>query len=301
MIKVCEYCGKEYEAGDNGFAKLKKYCSEKCRIRAEHVRKRVRAQATKYENIDLSTAYVCKQCGRWFRPVEKKRNHFCSRECALKYKHEHVHRVRRVCLCCGKEYYAGDASHKDKRFCSSKCFSLYHEQEMVCEWCGSTFKSGNSTQKYCSEECGYKANLKNKREKHVWKPRKVRICERCGKFYTSKGNAPHDKYCSRYCQTKVRNSIQRAKKRTKKHGIVIEPIEYLDIYARDGGICYLCGEPVTRDYDCHDKKSGTLDHVIPLAKGGDHTHDNVRLACMMCNSIKRDKAVGANIPTARGK
>ena len=32
----------------------------------------------------------------------------------------------------------------------------------------------------------------------------------------------------------------------------------------------------------------TLDHIIPLAKGGTHTWNNVQCACAMCNSEKRD-------------
>ena len=30
------------------------------------------------------------------------------------------------------------------------------------------------------------------------------------------------------------------------------------------------------------------DHVVPLAKGGTHTWDNVKLAHFRCNTLKRD-------------
>ena len=33
----------------------------------------------------------------------------------------------------------------------------------------------------------------------------------------------------------------------------------------------------------------TLDHIIPLSKGGSHTWDNVQLAHMGCNAGKCDK------------
>lgn len=45
------------------------------------------------------------------------------------------------------------------------------------------------------------------------------------------------------------------------------------------GICHYCGTK---------HKNLTLDHVIPLAKGGGHTLDNIVFACHMCNSSKRD-------------
>jgi len=37
---------------------------------------------------------------------------------------------------------------------------------------------------------------------------------------------------------------------------------------------------------CHQEKKLTLDHVIPLSKGGRHMMSNVVLACLSCNSSK---------------
>jgi HNH endonuclease len=57
---------------------------------------------------------------------------------------------------------------------------------------------------------------------------------------------------------------------------------------RDGGICYLWGEPVTA-------KSGrwgaTLDHVRPASRGGERSYANVRLAHRSCNSRKCDSII----------
>lgn len=64
---------------------------------------------------------------------------------------------------------------------------------------------------------------------------------------------------------------------------------------RDGGICQICGKAV--DYsdieNGHIKKLyPTLDHIIPLSKGGTHTWNNVQLAHMMCNAGKCDRLSG---------
>jgi 5-methylcytosine-specific restriction endonuclease McrA len=32
----------------------------------------------------------------------------------------------------------------------------------------------------------------------------------------------------------------------------------------------------------------TVDHIVPLSKGGLHVEDNVQLACMACNASKSD-------------
>jgi 5-methylcytosine-specific restriction endonuclease McrA len=48
------------------------------------------------------------------------------------------------------------------------------------------------------------------------------------------------------------------------------------VFERDEGICGICGEPVAREeFD--------VDHVIPLALGGEHSYANVRLSHVPCN------------------
>lgn len=47
--------------------------------------------------------------------------------------------------------------------------------------------------------------------------------------------------------------------------------------------CSYCGEELTSE-------SRTLDHVVPLSKGGPHSTDNVVPACRSCNSRLQDKA-----------
>lgn len=55
-----------------------------------------------------------------------------------------------------------------------------------------------------------------------------------------------------------------------------------EIFARDNYTCQYCGE--------HGKKL-ECDHVVPVAKGGAHTEDNLVAACFACNRSKRDKLV----------
>lgn len=69
-----------------------------------------------------------------------------------------------------------------------------------------------------------------------------------------------------------------------------------DLYERDNGVCWLCGKNCDwSDYEIVDEtfvagnQYPSIDHVIPLAKGGTHTWDNVKLAHRICNSIKSDK------------
>lgn len=70
-----------------------------------------------------------------------------------------------------------------------------------------------------------------------------------------------------------------------------------ELIKRDGGICQLCGEP-TDGSDINDghigKRYPTLDHIVPLSKGGTHTWDNVQLAHMSCNARKCDRITEGN-------
>lgn len=57
----------------------------------------------------------------------------------------------------------------------------------------------------------------------------------------------------------------------------IRPVKRLEIAERDGWKCHICGKRVT-------KKDWSLDHLVPLSKGGSHTPENVALAHRRCNS-----------------
>lgn len=67
------------------------------------------------------------------------------------------------------------------------------------------------------------------------------------------------------------------------------------IYARDT-ICGICGRAV--DYDKHfpDPWSPTIDHIIPIQKGGDPCNiENLQLAHLQCNRIKATKMVSLQV------
>lgn len=61
---------------------------------------------------------------------------------------------------------------------------------------------------------------------------------------------------------------------------------------RDFGICQICGKPIDKS-SFSGKGCGplypTIDHIIPLSKGGNHVWDNVQLAHLKCNSMKGDR------------
>ena len=69
---------------------------------------------------------------------------------------------------------------------------------------------------------------------------------------------------------------------------VIEPFDRLEVFERDGWACYLCKEQTNPDASPFDPSYPTVDHVIPLSKGGEHSLGNAGTACLRCNSAKQD-------------
>jgi hypothetical protein len=80
--------------------------------------------------------------------------------------------------------------------------------------------------------------------------------------------------------------------RARKRKAFIESVNFKKVYERDKGICHICGTKTVKNYrkdQVQPSNYATLDHVIPLAKGGLHCYDNVKIACKSCNSSKGDR------------
>lgn len=69
-------------------------------------------------------------------------------------------------------------------------------------------------------------------------------------------------------------------------------------------ICYICGEPVDTHmkYDPRNPLSPTVDHIVPVSKGG-HPSDmnNLMLCHLGCNLKKGDRLAGSEHKKAQRK
>jgi len=120
--------------------------------------------------------------------------------------------------------------------------------------------------------------------------RKRHKCPVCGAVTT------RTKYCSDICQKRAYNQRKEIKRRQKISNVIVDhDITIEKLYQRDHGQCYICG--MLCSWDDHTVKNGafisgdwypSIDHVVPLAKGGKHAWDNVKLAHRRCNYLKRD-------------
>jgi 5-methylcytosine-specific restriction endonuclease McrA len=65
------------------------------------------------------------------------------------------------------------------------------------------------------------------------------------------------------------------------HGVASRPDVTRFLYSVQGGVCLICGLYMRR-------RDATIDHVVPLGKGGAHSIKNWALAHASCNQTKAD-------------
>lgn len=112
-------------------------------------------------------------------------------------------------------------------------------------------------------------------------------CPVCGAFYFASKN----RYCSKECSKTINNQRQNRRKDFRKRISKTDEskdITLLSVYKKDNGICWICGKPCDYTLDGNDNYYPSIDHVIPIAKGGKDCWDNVRLAHRGCNIVKSD-------------
>jgi 5-methylcytosine-specific restriction endonuclease McrA len=186
-----------------------------------------------------------------------------------------------------------------------------------CQVCGQEYQPASPTQKYCPEcapgmkkvSCAKyrKENLEKckasaKASSARWKkenPEKVKAggvkyreanLEKCKANITKWFKTNPEKARAKIRKWQKANpekvAVSGSKRRTAKYAStpiseMLTSTEWLAILAEADGHCAYCGKEAKL----------TLDHVIPLSKGGRHSKDNVVPACGHCNSSKKDKTL----------
>ena len=82
--------------------------------------------------------------------------------------------------------------------------------------------------------------------------------------------------------------VVEANNKKMRRAAFVERIEFLEVWNRDKGTCQLCGKLLSQETKFPDWESPTIDHIVPIAKGGTHEYANVQLTCWRCNHSKAD-------------
>lgn len=199
------------------------------------------------------------------------------------------------------EYYSDyiDSENKVKLKCN-KCGNIFeryancvrHKRKIRCYECEKIeTQNRKQREKEIKEYNNYVIKEINKAMKS--KQLTFNVCYNCGTLFI--GN---NKYCSSECLNKHHNqshSLLR-RKNISNNGEIDNSVTLDKLIKRDNNICYICNRECNElDYTYQGNTfiAGnyypSIDHVIPISKGGTHTWDNVRLAHRICNSLKSDK------------
>jgi hypothetical protein len=265
---------------------------------------------------------LCVVCGNPFI-ADKRTIRTCGRECALSLRHRtrsDNSRARRLRNCdqCGIQFQEKGRSSKQIRegkkqqFCSNKCRAdsqrvyatrrdanrAYHERRRVrkglpvlqslgCEVCDTQFKQAVSTQTCCSPSCRVTLNIIRSVDRS---PRK---CVICGVMFSRNyGQCGPRVICSPKCRRAVKQAYKKARE-ARERVVTVETVVPLNVFERDKWRCQICGNHTPRKLrGTIDAKAPELDHIIPLAAGGEHSYRNTQCACRACNSAKGAKPLG---------
>lgn len=172
---------------------------------------------------------------------------------------------------------------------------------VFCKICLEQFDRGSSARIYCGDECA-RIYLKisyqdsNRRRRTFEMRSRVYKCLMCGKLFTPSYRSKVRTVCSSMCNDeRDRIGRKRGKKERKalKRGCAIG-VRFLDrdIYERDRWVCQLCGKRIHKGKKAPHPLSPSIDHIVPLSKGGQHGWANVQAAHFICNSTKGAKLIG---------
>ena len=177
----------------------------------------------------------------------------------------------------------------------------------ICRGCRNEFaQSGRgvgTTRRYCSRACHNRAryirqrdDVEARRQQKMIERRAalpVRPCEQCGEpFKPQRKEAAA--FCSQRCAKtawsranadRVHEHTQR--RRAIQYGVKVETVNRITVFERDDWTCQICGDPAPKSLiGTRSLKKPTVDHIVPLACGGEHSYKNAQCACAHCNFAK---------------
>lgn len=207
----------------------------------------------------------------------------------------------RVCACCGAHFTTKQIRSK---WCSPACGKRGRRIERPLK--AESERAARRAAKLAAREAnpmhGKQAAIrrlinviKRLRQARQAEEKTSRPCATCGDPI---GFGKRRKYCSKTCRDngEVSKAIHRrvgSAYQAAKRARTVEAFDPIAVLERDKWRCQMCGVKTPRKLRglCQ-PNSPEVDHIVPLAKQGDHVSWNAQCLCRRCNRAKSDKALG---------
>ncbi len=247
-IRVCGICGKEFETSEHS---NKKYCCIECQRKANRTPQGELDESKAIEALEKHSdwEYIGGYTGsEGSMIIRHKPCGFTTRKSSISVRHTNGKPNGLRCLLCEQR----ERAQKEKQ------------------------------RRRSIEAKQFKTHLKPIK----YKTYSFKECCVCGAFFIP--DTSRQVVCSDECRRVRTNHQWSMKEERRKQALTSESnqINVRSVFERDNGICWLCGEPCDIDADPNDNRYPSVDHVIPIARGGLDEWSNVRLAHRLCNSIK---------------
>lgn len=312
----CKVCSEEFSyekpAGQRGRAK--RYCSQECKGKRYAPGTRPGLKGCGHKTSER----LCVVCETQFTPVtwvQRTCSQECSKSLAKVTQSERNNRPRSIAVCkrCGCDF---SQTINKRMFCGHRCSALWTYEHSArngqgkraeesrrlakqaraaamptCVVCGSHHRAGR-----CESVCG-RCAMHVSSARAVGDAGFVYSCRDCGRMIVRQRR--HGGALCRTCKNANDRALAKEIKRRRKHikrdrsGKPSERFSSLEVFNRDGWSCQLCGVGVRRyKRKRNASDEATVDHIIPLSRGGRHVMANCQCACRDCNTAKGSKREG---------
>lgn len=213
----------------------------------------------------MPTERTCTQCATAFTP-RTTRHTYCTTACKYAAKYAQMR-----------------AATHDARMATVK----------TCPQCGDTFTPAQYMGRmYCTPTCGKRASRDASGNTCTTGTcdRPVRARHMCSMHYKrwsrAEGLAKPDVWNDRR-----RDNYHR--RRARIHGASNSDVVTIDaLMQRDNNTCNICDEHIDANLAYPNPMSKSIDHVLAISRGGEHTLANTAPSHLVCNIRKNDKDIG---------
>lgn len=149
--------------------------------------------------------------------------------------------------------------------------------------------AGNEHQKLQARRMLSRATVrvKSSRQKLRKTPLVAGPCCVCGELLIARQltkHALHCKGCVTEAQLEQKKAAKARRKALQRGAYKAERVYRKRVFERDKWKCHICGGRIDKSLTAPDRSSATLDHIVPLTFGGEHTMHNIKAAHYGCNS-----------------